>query len=537
MNKIPITVIGLKTLLTLDTKGNKDLLYFPDRKYFPAIRKIIVDYPYHCCQFLKPKESPKSKGHSLAHLDGWSWRWAPEEGQNDTSASGDSPLGGYSSTQMEPLIRGHNATKSVKDGTHHPIPIIKDGEEHLFNKITCSPEPNVFYPCDDLMTKTWLRVCVWFVFLLALIGNSVVLFVIIANVSKLDVQRYLMLNLAFADLLLGIYLGFLAIVDILTTGDFRKHALEWQFSSSCKAAGFLAVFASELSVYTLAVITIERFITIKYSMYIEKQVSICNAVVIMAFGWILSLIMAAMPLIKIDTDKGVFHFSDYSKYSVCLPFDIPDEDEIAHTPSLTYIAFILLFNITAFVIIVICYVKIFMSVRGSGAFSSSGDSRIARRVALLIFTDFACWFPIAIFALAATFDRPIIKDLWISKVFTVFVFPLNACANPFLYAIFTKQFRKDCFAVYRHVKLADNGFTERLSRRFSRGSLKFTPSYQAFRRGSSCSFLFGRRCSAKTDELRLSSRSNTTYRTPLNTDDEREREEERAEYKEKETCL
>lgn len=31
-----------------------------------------------------------------------------------------------------------------------------------------------------------------------------------------------------------------------------------------------------------------------------------------------------------------------------------------------------------------------------------------------------------------------------AKIFTIFILPLNSCCNPFLYAIFTKQFKKDC---------------------------------------------------------------------------------------------
>ena len=32
-------------------------------------------------------------------------------------------------------------------------------------------------------------------------------------------------------------------------------------------------------------------------------------------------------------------------------------------------------------------------------------------------------------------------------MFTVFVLPLNSCCNPFLYAILTKQFKKDCVTI------------------------------------------------------------------------------------------
>ena len=55
-------------------------------------------------------------------------------------------------------------------------------------------------------------------FLLAVLGNGAVLFVSICTKSKMDVTRFLICNLACSDLCMGVYLGFLAIVDASTLG-------------------------------------------------------------------------------------------------------------------------------------------------------------------------------------------------------------------------------------------------------------------------------------------------------------------------------
>ena len=512
------------------------MIDFPSSQFLPSIKKLVVDYAYHCCYY-QPKDVTEEDSITSKALQSWVFVWASGNDTEDDTVWPTVDPETEGSGHIEPLLILNHTDIGDEHGQSAPH-VINTGAAEKRSMLECLPRPNVFYPCDNLMSKQWLRVCVWLVFLLALIGNSIVLFVIFANSSKLDVQRFLTLNLAFADLLLGVYLGFLAVVDIATYGNFRAKALQWQFSPACKTAGFIAVLASELSVYTLTVITIERFITIKYSMYINKQMSVVKAVLIMIFGWIFCIILAAMPIIRIDMKNGgVLHFSDYTKYSVCLPFDIPERGSIAHTPSVVYLSCVLIFNILAFTIIVFCYIKIFASVRGSGAFNS-GDSRVAKRVALLVFTDFACWFPICVLALTAVYGSPVIKDLWLTKVFTVFILPLNACANPFLYAIFTKQFHKDCVAMYRRMNLPKVGLSKSVSKKLSGGSLKRRISYQAFRRGSSCSFHIGRRSSTRCDELRMNSRS--TYKTPMNTDDERDRDERddrRAEIHERETCL
>ena len=73
-------------------------------------------------------------------------------------------------------------------------------------------------PCDDLMGWWSLRCGVWIVFLLAVLGNGTVLFVSMLSRSKMDVPRFLICNLASADFMMGIYLGFLAVVDASTLG-------------------------------------------------------------------------------------------------------------------------------------------------------------------------------------------------------------------------------------------------------------------------------------------------------------------------------
>lgn len=61
-----------------------------------------------------------------------------------------------------------------------------------------------------------------------------------------------------------------------------------------------------------------------------------------------------------------------------------------------------------------------------------------------MFTNFVCWAPIAFFGLTAIADYPLI-DVTKSKILLVFFYPLNSCANPYLYAILTSQYRRDLF--------------------------------------------------------------------------------------------
>lgn len=86
----------------------------------------------------------------------------------------------------------------------------------------------------------------------------------------------------------------------------------------------------------------------------------------------------------------------------------------------------------------------YFSIVGQQTRAVINDMAVAKRMALLVFTDFACWAPIAFFGLTAIAGYPLI-DVTKSKILLVTFYPLNSCANPFLYAILTKQYRRDFF--------------------------------------------------------------------------------------------
>lgn len=413
---------GLKNLIEIKTHNNPALTEFPTAKELPNVQSLVMSYAYHCCQFM-----PSTFQHFI-----------PEYEEYDTLTEeiylpGDYGLDAWNNSDI--IWTASNDTSKdfwdnvmINNVPGHGIATPRPG-------IQCLPSPGPFLPCNDLFDWWTLRCSVWIVFLLALLGNGCVVIVLIASRGKMDVPRFLVCNLAMADFCMGLYLGFLAVVDAATLGDFRKFAIHWQFSAGCQAAGFLGVLSSELSVFTLAVITLERNYAITHAMHLNKRLSLKHAAYIMCCGWTFALIMATMPLIGI---------SDYRKFAVCLPFETGDP------LSLGFVIFLMLINGVAFSILMGCYLKMYCAIRGSQAWNSN-DSRIAKRMALLVFTDFICWAPIAFFALTAAGGLHLI-NLEQAKVFTIFILPLNSCCNPFLYAILTKQFKKDCVMICKAIE-------------------------------------------------------------------------------------
>ena len=294
----------------------------------------------------------------------------------------------------------------------------------------CIPRPNPLTPCQNLMDPWPLRVAIWAVWVLALLGNGTVLFVMIAAREKMDVPQILICNLAFADFCIGVYLAFLAVIDVRTYGErsFYQSALDWQLGPGCKTAGFIAVFASELSVYSLVALTLERVYTIAHTFKQNYRVRKRVALLVITIGWILAAAIASLPLFEINS---------YSRVAVCLPFVTERlKDKL-------YIGMILSLNLIGFFIILVSYLYIFCIIRKSPLADQNRREVLsaAGKIALLILATFICWAPLAIVGFSALADKPLV-DAGQAKYLIVLVYPINACVNPFIYAIFNRQFRQ-----------------------------------------------------------------------------------------------
>ncbi|NXG53227.1 FSHR protein, partial [Psilopogon haemacephalus] len=399
---------GLEFIKKLRARSTSNLKKLPDLSKFRSLIEANLTYPSHCCAFANWKRQ-NTELHPICSIS-----------QAKQDLNGNKP---------HRQLAAADYIFSYGTGSD---PAESEFDYGLCNEVVnvaCSPKPDAFNPCEDIMGYNILRVLIWFISILAVTGNVVVLVILISSQYKLTVPRFLMCNLALADLCIGIYLLFIAAVDVQTRSQYYNYAIDWQTGAGCNAAGFFTVFASELSVYTLTVITLERWHTITYAMQLERKVRFRHAVLIMAFGWLFAFTVALLP---------IFGVSSYMKVSICLPMDI-------ETPfSQAYVVFLLVLNVLAFVTICACYICIYFTVRNPNVIASNSDTKIAKRMAILIFTDFLCMAPISFFAISASLKVPLIT-VSKSKILLVLFYPINSCANPFLYAIFTKTFRRDFF--------------------------------------------------------------------------------------------
>ena len=293
----------------------------------------------------------------------------------------------------------------------------------------CSPAPDEFSTCSDLLSASELQIGVWILGVLSVVGN---LFVVIwrSVKEKRTVASTLILNLGLSDFLMGVYLVIIASADTYYRGVYIMHADKWRSSITCNLAGFLSMVSSEVSVFTMVIMTVDRVMMVVFPFKCVKQkLNLKSTVFICSFGWVLCTFVGLVPIFA----TSIFH-DFYGQNGVCLPFTLRNVKLSGWEYSFAIFNII---NSIAFLIIAVGYVLIYCSVRSarkeSGGHSFDENVRLARKITLIIMTDFLCWMPIIILSFMATFGVFIPGE--VSAWVAIIVLPINSAVNPVLYTI------------------------------------------------------------------------------------------------------
>ena len=261
----------------------------------------------------------------------------------------------------------------------------------------CYPQKDEFSSCSDLMRNEALRVLIWLIGLFALTGNVLSLiyrFIYERAKMKLGFGIFVT-NLAISDFMMGMYLIIIAGADAVLRGEYIFNDKAWRTSIWCTFAGILAFVSSEASTFLAALITVDRFIVMKYP-FGQVRLTPVKATSLSGAAWALSFLFAIIPVFATPYFKGVF----YSKTGVCLALPLTRD----RPPGWLYSIFIFIaLNSITFVLIAFGQWLIYKEVQASKK-SLAGkqakrkqDSTISRNLLLVVATDFLCWFPIGIF--------------------------------------------------------------------------------------------------------------------------------------------
>ena len=323
-----------------------------------------------------------------------------------------------------------------------------------------------FMTCDRLLSDRVLLVMMWLIRINAIVGNIFVLTQRKPKLDKTKVQTFLLSNLAMSDLLTGIYMLLIACADIYFGEYFPMQAEEWRSGITCKTAGMIAIMSSEASVFFVTLISIDRFISIRYH-YSRLKFRKKASFVVVAILWITSFTLGVipsslsgmndkiydnshvcigLPLSRLNEFRNVkveFRSRDcqnLTQNELCFIKDFYESHFLGEVNGMYFAVVLFLgLNFICCLIILVCYADIVKTALKSSQRQGRNPQikeqiRLAAKVAAIVLTDFACWFLIIILGIsvqAGILTLPPSVFAWC----VTFILPINSAINPYLYTI------------------------------------------------------------------------------------------------------
>ena len=269
--------------------------------------------------------------------------------------------------------------------------------------------------------------------LLGVVGNLLVIYVIFSRIKMRTVTNLLLLNLAAADL------SFVVICPPFTAYAFA--ADQWQFGNvACKLMHYLLNVTVYVTIYTLVLISVIRYMTIIYNTQTLRFRTKRNIVMMCLIIWVIMLI-GNIPIIL---SYGLIHYEggikDCGLYKMSYGKTI-------------YGSFFVLAYLLPLIIIAILSVGILHHINkqkptmlAKKKTKSEDKKKQASRLLILVVVIFALfWLPVHIHLLVAYFGTISQSPYYmaVSVLWNVLAY-FNSCVNPIIYNYASKDFR-DCF--------------------------------------------------------------------------------------------
>jgi hypothetical protein len=297
-----------------------------------------------------------------------------------------------------------------------------------FDQQLCDASENELSSCEDLLRSGVYRVLTWVICVLCVTGNVFCLAFrafIQKNAAK-NAFNLFVTSLSLADLLMGVFTAIIGTADAMSRGQYLVFERDWVTSSACHAAGFLSLLSCEVSALTILLITLDRFIVLRFP-FSTARFNKTSAWIVTVATWIAGLTLAAVPLLPVTSLWAL-----YGQTGLCIPLPVVQQQ----TPGQEYSRGVLVFfNFGLFICVAAGQAFIYWSVQESGMSTKSTrksrDLTVAKRLFTVALTDFLSCFPIGLCGILAWTGWPIPAEVNVAMAM-IFV-PINAALNPFLY--------------------------------------------------------------------------------------------------------
>ena len=233
-----------------------------------------------------------------------------------------------------------------------------------------------------------------------------------------------MSNLQSANLCMGISTTVIAVAQEVFRGEYYKHEREWTDSVACKAAGFLSLLSTIVSVLTIWLLTLDQIIVLHASSPVSK---FGKRSVLAACGltWITGSVFASLPLLP-----ALELWNRHSRTAVC-NFILSSEQYSFH--SSRFLQSVLIIKVLLCLVVTGGTAVIYKAMPKYQTLVDPVKKPIYNSIHLLVkvaLTDSLAWFLLAMNRFITLEDVTGYKT---NIAIAVVLLPLNSALNPVLY--------------------------------------------------------------------------------------------------------
>ncbi|XP_022919260.1 tachykinin-like peptides receptor 86C [Onthophagus taurus] len=333
-------------------------------------------------------------------------------------------------------IENYSIFEGIDYGPIYPViqstvtTISSGSREPLEDNLSMSP----------LVQAGWTLVFAAMIFT-AVVGNSIVIWVVIAHRRMRTITNYFLVNLSVADLLLSTLNCTFNFIYML-----QGH---WQFGRVyCTVNNFIANVTVAASVFTLMGITCDRYLAIVHPL--QPKMSKTVSIVVIIIVWSTSMVLAYPCLLYSDTI--VYRFKDKERTACLLiwPDGTPTESNLDYGYQITFLA---VTYVVPMILMLWCYTAMGLVLWGSKSIGEKTQRQIEsinlkRKVVkmfIFIVTVFCvCWLPYHSYFIYTHIDREVVYSKYVQHVYLGFYWfaMANAMVNPLIYYWMNARFRQ-----------------------------------------------------------------------------------------------
>ena len=300
-----------------------------------------------------------------------------------------------------------------------------------FNPNNCYSPVSEISSCNNLLRSGVYRLFLGMFAVLSVIGNIISLLLRLRGHKAKKESGYsvFVTHLCLSDGLMGVYLVIIGLADRLYENTYLWQDVTWKNSVVCKCAGFMALLSTEMSAFVICLITLDRFVVVRFP-FSPIRFQKPSAHVVCCAHWAVIIVVVSVPFFPMYTHWGLYSHTD-----ICIPLPITRSSFAGHDYAF---GVMIVLNMILFLAVAMGQAAIYTTIK-TNTIASTDSSRkqqdldIARRLFTIAATDFLCWFPVGLLGLLASTGTAVPGE--VNVAMATLVMPLNSAMNPFLYTM------------------------------------------------------------------------------------------------------